>query len=228
LSQAKGDWHRMVRSRHGPASIQIKICGITNLVDATAAIDCGADVLGFNFFRGSKRYIDLASNRHWIEQLPTQTAKAAVLVNPTWEEAIELARLPFVQFLQLHGNEPPEFCQRLAGAGICFAKAIPMADDSSLSQAVEFFTRKILLDSSSAAGFGGTGRTFPWLLAERFIKDHPDFEVVLAGGLTPENVAEAVKRIRPFGIDVTTGVEASPGRKDRQRLQAFIAAARSA
>jgi phosphoribosylanthranilate isomerase len=218
----------MAPSGRGRASIQIKICGITNLADATAAIECGADVLGFNFFRGSKRYIDLHSSRRWLEQLPPQTPKVAVLVNPTWNEAIELARLPFIQGLQLHGNEPPEFCQRLAESGVCFAKAIPMVAESSLLQAVHFFTCRILLDSSSDAGFGGTGRTFPWLLAERFTKEHPDFEVILAGGLTPENVAEAVTRVQPFGIDVTTGVEASPGRKDRQRLRAFIAAARSA
>jgi phosphoribosylanthranilate isomerase len=218
----------MFPSSRGPASIQIKICGITNPSDATAAMECGADVLGFNFFRGSKRYVDLASNRHWMEELSPQMPKVAILVNPTWDEAIQFARLPFVHCLQLHGSESPEFCQRLAQAGVCFIKAVPVANEESLQQAVGFSTRRILLDSSSAAGFGGTGRTFPWLLAQRFIKDYPDFEVILAGGLTSENVVEAITVVRPFGIDVTTGVEAVPGRKDRQRLQAFIAAARNA
>jgi len=208
--------------------IEIKICGITNRGDALAAIDCGAHALGFNFYRGSKRFIDIGSAGEWISQLGDNVRKVAVMVNPTLEEALQTARLPFVDSLQLHGSESPEFCRQLAEKNVSFTKAVPMRNEHSLSQPTVFSTDSILLDSSSRSGFGGTGEVFPWSLAARFVDDHPSFRVILAGGLTPENVAEAIHTVRPAGVDVTTGVELAPGRKDRARVQAFIAAAANA
>jgi phosphoribosylanthranilate isomerase len=206
--------------------IRVKICGITNAADALAAIDCGADALGFNFFPGSKRYLDIHSAESWLVELPAAVVKVAVLVNPTWAEAIKLAELPVIDALQLHGNESPAFCEKLAKRGIRFAKALPVNDRDSLREIPHFFTETILLDSSSPRGFGGSGETFPWAWGRRFVENHLNLKVILAGGLTPENVAEAVRQVGPFGVDVSTGVESSPGRKDRARLRAFITAAR--
>jgi len=209
-------------------SVQVKICGITNLPDATEAIRCGADALGFNLFPGSKRFIEIKSNTDWISQLPSEIRKVAVMVNPTWEETVTTAQFPFFDSLQLHGDESPEFCRKLAERGIVFTKAIPINDDTSLQQPTDFATQSLLLDSESAKGFGGTGEPFPWSLARRFAEAHPDVEIILAGGLTPENVGEAIAMVRPAGVDVTSGVEASFGRKDHALLRAFISAAKKA
>jgi phosphoribosylanthranilate isomerase len=202
-----------------------KICGITNREDARAAIEFGADALGFNFFSGSRRYLPVTA-AEWIAELPAEIVKVAVLVNANWEEAIALAATPFIDALQLHGTETPEFCQRLAEKGIQFAKAIPVTRTRPLRNLPEYFTRTLVLDSSEAGEFGGSGRTFPWEMARDFIQANPSLRVILAGGLTPENVARAVDFVRPFCVDVTTGVESSPGRKDHGLLRAFIAAAR--
>jgi phosphoribosylanthranilate isomerase len=204
---------------------RVKICGITNAADARAAIEFGADALGFNFFSGSKRYLPVTA-AEWIAELPAEIVKVAVLVNASWDEAVAVAGLPFIDALQLHGMETPEFCQRLAEKGIQFAKATPVATVRPLRDTPEFFTRTLILDSSEAGEFGGSGRTFPWETARDFVQANPGLRVILAGGLTPENVARAVDFVRPFGVDVTTGVESSLGRKDHGLLRAFIAAAR--
>jgi phosphoribosylanthranilate isomerase len=207
--------------------VRVKVCGITNLADALAAIKCGADALGFNSCPGSKRYIDIFAARDWIAGLPKEVTKVAVVVNPTEAQALELAQLSFIDALQLHGAESPSFCKALAERGIAFAKALPVSDENSLRDVPSFSTPTVVLDSHSSSGFGGSGRTFPWEFARRFIEAYPKLNVILAGGLTPENVTNAVRQVRPFGVDVTSGVEASPGRKDFGRLKAFIDAARA-
>ena len=208
--------------------VQIKICGITNLNDALHSIDLGADALGFNFYPRSRRFIEIKTAGEWIAKLPFSTRKVAVLVNPTVKQAVNIAQLPFIDSLQLHGNESAEFCAELAERGLSFTKALPMRDESSLQQPTSFSTCSVLLDSGTPAGFGGSGQTFPWSLARRFVEEHPDFQVILAGGLTAGNVGRAIEIVGPAGVDVTSGVEATFGRKDRARLQAFISAARSA
>ena len=214
----------MTNESREPRAVQIKICGITNLDDARDAIECGADALGFNLFPGSKRFVELKSAAEWIQELPRSVGKVAVMVNPTWAEAINAARTGLFDRLQLHGDETPEFCRRLTKAGIRFTKALAMIDESSVAQSTDFSTTSILLDSRSPKGFGGTGRAFPWSLARRFIESHPEFRVTLAGGLTPENVRDAIAAVNPAGVDVTSGVEADFGRKDRRLVEAFIAA----
>src|SRR5438105_1627660 len=141
--------------------IWVKICGITNGADALAAIDSGADALGFNLVRQSKRYIDIDVAAEWIDKLSNEICKVAVMVSPTWEEAVRISQLPFIDALQLHGNESPEFCRRLAEAGIRFAKALPVANSKSLVDVPGFFTDTVILDSASGVGFGGTGKAFP-------------------------------------------------------------------
>lgn len=207
--------------------IRIKICGITNETDALAAIQSGADALGFNLYERSARYLDIKDARAWIAKLPTEICKVAVMVDPSWDEACRTAALPFIDLLQLHGRESPEFCNRLANAKIRFAKAIPVDSEQPVVEPSNFHTALVVLDSRVDGIFGGTGRVFPWPLARRFVAGHPDLDVFLAGGLTPENVGDAVRQVRPFGVDVTSGVESSKGRKDAGRLRAFIEAVRS-
>lgn len=207
--------------------LRVKICGLTKPQDAAAAIESGADALGFNFYPGSKRYLQMETAGDWIAALPQKVEKVGILVNPSWEEATAAAKVPGITALQLHGGETPEFCRRLAAAGIRFAKAVPVANFASVANLPDFFTGTLLFDSSQSGNFGGTGRAFPWEIARDFIQANAHLRVILAGGLTPDNVAEAVRLVRPFGVDVTTGVESSPGRKDHGRMRAFIAAARA-
>lgn len=206
--------------------LRIKICGLTTPQDARAAIELGADALGFNFFPGSRRYV--GRETEWIGELPGSVEKVAILVNPSLVEAKAIALTPGVTALQLHGTESPEFCLHLLEEGIRFEKAVPVSDPRSLKNLPDFSTRTLLLDSGGASEFGGSGRVFPWEIARAFVNANPELRVILAGGLSPENVADAVATVRPFGVDVTTGVEASPGRKDYGRLRAFILAARAA
>jgi phosphoribosylanthranilate isomerase len=205
---------------------RVKICGLTTPEDATAAIEFGADALGFNFFSGSKRYLPISAGLEWIARLAAKIPKVAVLVNPSWEEAIRAAKSPGITALQLHGAETPDFCRRLAEHGIRFSKALPVTTLNSVKNMPSFFTRTVLLDSGPAGEFGGSGKTFPWQIARDFVQANPHLQVILAGGLSPENVAEAVAAVRPFGVDVTSGVESSAGRKDHGRMRAFIAAVR--
>src|SRR5260370_30614186 len=133
------------------SQIRIKICGITNAVDALAAVDCGADALGFNLYPQSKRYIDVDAAADWIDKLSARICKVAILVDPTRDEAIRTSKLPFIDALQLHVQESPDLGQRLAEAGIIFAKALPVVDAKSLENLPSFFTSTLVLDS----GFGG-------------------------------------------------------------------------
>lgn len=206
--------------------LRIKICGLTTPQDARAAIALGADALGFNFFPKSKRYV--GGEVSWIAELPGEVEKVAIAVDPTRDEAKALAATPGITSLQLHGTESPEFCRDLMEAGIRFEKALPVTGLNSFANCPDFSTRTVLLDSYVAGEFGGSGRIFPWEMARRFIEANRHLRVILAGGLTPENVAQAVATVRPFGVDVTTGVEAAPGRKDHDRMRAFITAARAA
>ena len=148
------------------------------------------------------------------------------MADPNWEDACRIGQLPFFDGLQLHGSESPEFCRRLADAGIAFAKAVPVTASKSLAGLPNYFTDTMILDSSAGGAFGGTGKPFPWKFAPEFVRNHPRITVILAGGLNPENVAEAVSVVRPHGVDVTTGVEATPGLKDHGLVRAFLQAVR--
>jgi phosphoribosylanthranilate isomerase len=206
----------------------VKICGITNESDAVAAIEAGADALGFNIVPRSKRCIDLDAEAAWIGKLPKDIWKVAVTSDLNWKDACRIGQLPFVNALQLHGNESPEFCRRLRDVGIAFAKAVPVAASKSLADLPDYFTDTMILDSSARGTFGGTGKTFPWKFGPEFVRNHPKTNVILAGGLNAENVAEAIAVVRPRGVDVTTGVEKAAGQKDHRLVKSFIRAARRA
>src|SRR5256885_11515963 len=141
---------------HSGKQIWIKICGITNEADAVAAIEAGADALGFNLVRKSKRYIDIDRAERWIDKLPRDICKVAVTADPNWEDACRIGQLPFVDALQLHGNESAEFCRRLRDAEIAFAKALPVSHSQSLRAIPDFFTDTILFDSACSTASRGS------------------------------------------------------------------------
>jgi phosphoribosylanthranilate isomerase len=211
-----------------PGRTRVKICGMTNGEDALVAIEAGADALGWNLFSGSKRFVSPCRAIAIIESVPRSVAHVAILVDPTFDEAVTIAESGAFAALQLHGSETPEFCGRLAERGVRFAKAIAVNAASATQSIDVFFTDTIVLDSVAQGCFGGTGQTFPWELARDLRQRHGSIRLVLAGGLTSANVAEAIRLVRPFAVDVTTGVEAAAGRKDHALLRAFIAAAHAA
>jgi phosphoribosylanthranilate isomerase len=203
----------------------VKICGITNPADAEGVIGAGADALGFNFWPGSERYLEPTDAAEWIRELPDTIIRVAVLVNPTPAYAKEIAAIGGIDLLQLHGAESPDFCLHLVEAQVPLWKGVSMTGrDMSVP---DFHTNRLLLDTAMGPKFGGTGRSFPWSWARDLIVANPAREFILAGGLSPENVAEAVNQARPFGVDVASGVEVRPGQKDIYRVRDFITAARS-
>jgi phosphoribosylanthranilate isomerase len=208
------------------SGVRVKICGITNPEDAEAAIDAGADALGFNGFAGSKRYLDLQSASEWISQLPPLVMRVAVLVNPSMEEALSVLALPGIDLVQFHGDESPDFCHAFSRHG--FIKALAARDRDSLAQCKAFRTGSVLLDAFVPGAFGGTGQLIDMALAAEFVREHPALRVILSGGLNPENVGEAVRAVRPYAVDVASGVESHSRKKDPSRMRDFIAAARAA
>ena len=203
--------------------VWVKICGITNAADAIAAARAGADALGFMFYASSKRNIAPATAAEIIRELPATVAKVGVFVNPTADfvrVAIESGGLDTLQF---HGEETPEFCAQF---GLPILKAFRVRDRSVLVRCATYRDGAWLLDSFVDGALGGTGVAFDWDAAIEAVKIHP--KVILAGGLKVDTVADAVRRIRPYGVDVSSGVESAPGRKDAEKLRQFIAAAKAA
>ncbi len=208
-----------------PHRLRVKICGITNSEDAEAAIEAGADALGFNGFAGSKRYLDLHAASDWIVRLPPFISRVAVLVNPTLEEAESVSQIPGIDALQFHGDETPEFCRAFERCG--FIKAVAAKNRDDLQRCAEFGTRSILLDAFVPGFFGGTGQLIDLDLAAAFARERPSLRVILSGGLTPSNVGAAVRLVQPYGVDVASGVEERPRKKDRSMMRDFVAFARA-
>jgi phosphoribosylanthranilate isomerase len=202
----------------------IKICGITNLPDALAAIEAGADALGFNFYRRSPRYIPPGDVRKIIEQLPTNILNIGVFVNePSLGAVAEIAGAAGVRGVQLHGDETPDFCHAIKDLYVI--KALRVDSRFSESTALAYKTDAVLLDAYSPTLLGGTGEVFDWSRARERNSLWP--KLFLAGGLSPENVREAIETVKPYGVDACSCLEISPGVKDQNRVRAFVAAARS-
>ena len=203
--------------------VKIKVCGITNLDDARAAVEYGADYLGFNFYPPSRRCIAPERAHEIIAGLPEDVEKFALFVNEP-EEKIRriLAAGGDAGFsgVQLHGEESAEFCR---GWDVTVIKAFRVKDRESL-RAMENFPADYYLVDTWAPGYGGSGEAFPWSWLEGL---RPE-KLILAGGLHSGNVAEAIRQVRPYGVDVCTGVESAPGVKDHEKLKAFISAAKGA
>ena len=203
--------------------VKVKICGITNLADGIAAAEAGADVLGFVFCEQSPRCVSIEAAAAIIRALPPFIVKVGVFVNAPGDSVVRAIRECGLNLLQFHGDEAPEYCLQF---GLMSMKAFRIRDAASLQALRNYATDAWLLDAYNPDKLGGTGETFNWDLAlEARTWGRPIF---LAGGLTPENVAEAVRRAQPYAVDVSSGVEAAPGRKDHAKVRAFIAAARSA
>jgi phosphoribosylanthranilate isomerase len=203
--------------------VQIKICGISNLEDALACADAGADLLGFNFYPGSPRYIEPDAARKIIEHLPGAILSVGVFVNAGEpKEVASLADASGVAAVQLHGDESPSYCRQLSGRFVI--KALRANEGFKPESAAEYETYAVLLDGFDQSLRGGTGRTFDWSIARSTKTKVP--KLILAGGLGPENVAEAVASVQPYGVDACSSLESSPGRKDIARVRAFITAIR--
>lgn len=204
--------------------MKVKICGITNVEDAEVAVRAGADALGFVMYRKSPRFVEPAVARAIVSWLPPFVLAVGVFVNEEAERVRGLVDECGFALAQLHGDESALYCQHLGRPTL---KAIRLKDRGAFLALAEFHgranVRGFLIDAFSDQAYGGTGKTVDWALAQEAARSTP---VILAGGLTPANVAEAISHVRPYGVDVSSGVEQSPGKKSPGKVKAFIEAAR--
>ena len=214
--------------------IKIKICGITNLADARAAIAAGADMLGFNFYRPSPRFITpqdartmIESLRPQIRALPRTITMVGVFVNEPAESIVRIAAEAGVAAIQLHGDESVEFCRELKALlpDRFLIKALRAGGEGVIELAAEYNVDAIMLDAFDAELRGGTGRTVDWHLARHTRDAVP--RLFLAGGLSPENVSAAIDAVQPYAVDACSALESSPGHKDAERMDAFVRAVRN-
>ena len=208
-----------------PGTGRVKICGITTEADARMCAEAGADALGFNFYEKSSRHLSLAA-LDWIQGLEGVADRVAVVVNASSELLETLIRSGCFEAIQFHGDETPEQCAGSRAPN--WMKAIRAKDRATLESALQFETPHLLLDAWSPSAYGGTGETADWMMLRDFVSEFPEKKFVLAGGLTSQNVAEAIRAVRPAAVDVAGGVESSPGRKDSAKVRDFMLAARSA
>ena len=204
-------------------SVTVKICGITSEADALAAAEAGADAIGLMFYEDSPRHVTLEQAKAISAALPQHVIRVGVFVNA--EEAFVHQALTecMLNILQFHGDETPEECSRYP---VMTLKAFRVQGEETLAELEAYPSAGYLLDAYVKDALGGTGATFNWDLAVR--AQEFGKPIFLAGGLTPENVAEAVRKVQPFGVDVSSGVEIEPGRKDAEQMRTFVAAAKGA
>lgn len=214
----------MVRETHPTTMVRIKICGITNLEDALLAAELGACALGFIFYPKSPREVEPEAARQIIAQLPPFILTVGVFVDEELAAVQDLAARVGLDWIQLHGSEPPDYCRSL---GRRIIKAFRIRDESSLTEMARYqgSVQAHLLDTYKKGQVGGTGETFNWDLARQAWQYGP---IILAGGLTPDNIALAIRTAQPQAVDVASGVEAAPGKKDPEKLRAFFEAVRKA
>ena len=203
----------------------IKICGITNVDDALAAVTAGADALGFNFYKPSPRYVTPQRARDIIAKLPLSVLTVGVFVNEESPKAVRnIANEATVTALQLHGDESPSYCRELA-ADRYVIKTLAVANDFDLQTVQAFEVEAIMLDTKHNSLRGGTGLVFDWSIASD--ANNLVTKLFLAGGLGPENIADAIEIVRPYAVDACSALEDEPGKKNHERLRAFVETARS-
>jgi phosphoribosylanthranilate isomerase len=204
--------------------VKVKVCGITNAEDASAAVEAGADALGFNFYEQSPRYIVPAVAGRIIAELPPLIIPVGVFVNEGVATVRSIMDTCGLAMAQLHGDENASYCRELSRPAM---KALRLKDRGSLLALAEYQgrggVRGFVLDAFSEVAYGGTGQLSDWALAAEVANSTA---ILLAGGLTPDNVTEAIRRVRPYGVDVSSGVEAAPGKKDHAKIRAFVEAVR--
>lgn len=202
-------------------SIKVKICGITRVEDALDAIELGADYLGFNFWPDSKRFVSHEKFREIIQEIPFEIAKVGVFVNADPQAVIDIATEYNLDMLQFHGDETPAYCKQFARP---YMKAFRPQCIEDLEHVGEYGGECILIDSYVESAYGGTGIVSNWDLAREAKKYGNLF---LSGGLTPDNVQLAIEAVKPYGVDVASGVETTPGVKDYRLMEEFIKKAKS-
>ncbi len=203
-------------------STRIKICGITNVDDARLAAELGADALGFIFYPQSPRSVTMERAAEICLQLPPFLLRVGVFVNAPLRAVRQTVALCGLDAVQFHGEETPEYCRQFTGRRF---KAIRMRDRAGVLAGSEYDVDALVLDTYTAGQRGGTGQTFDWSLAvevKRLGKP-----VILSGGLTPENVADAIRQVQPYAVDVASGVECESGKKDPEKLRRFIEAVKT-
>ncbi|HEY0792574.1 MAG TPA: phosphoribosylanthranilate isomerase [Chthoniobacterales bacterium] len=206
-----------------PDAVRVKICGVTTAGDAAAVAAAGADAIGLVFYPPSKRFVRLPAALTWLRDCPPGLARVALLVNAPLEEAEAVLGTGEIDAVQLHGDETLSYCARLSKLGKPVIKALRVRDRTVLTQVSNHPSVAFLLDAYTPGAYGGSGLTFDWRwLAELRVP------FILSGGLTPENVHTAVRTGRPFAVDVSSGVESSPGKKDPDLVARFVAQARLA
>ena len=207
---------------------KVKICGITNLDDARAAIDAGADMLGVNFYPPSPRYITPDAARELVNCLKDlgSTEIIGVFVNETVDSVVDIAMLTGIDAVQLHGDESPAFCEEVnTRDGLRVIKAIRASEQFVPHDAQNYPTHAIMIDAFHRTLRGGTGQTVDFALARETRRLVP--RLFLSGGLSAENVAEAIQQVEPFAVDACSLLESAPGKKDAARMRAFVAAVRN-
>ena len=207
---------------------RIKICGITRPEDAILAADAGADAIGLNFFAKSPRFLQRPAAEQIVAAVGNRLVKVGVFVNATCEEIVESSEALGLDLVQLHGDEPPELLQSLGGLPVIRAFRCGPAGLTPISAYLEACRvlgcppRLVLIDSFQPGSYGGTGDKAPWNSVAQYRELRFPYPLVLAGGLTPVNVAEAIERVRPAAVDVASGVESSPGIKDAKLVRDFV------
>lgn len=204
----------------------LKICGVRTVEDARELVKLGVDAVGFNFWAGSKRYLDPAEGV-WMKGLVGEILRVGVFVNEQSDLPVRLFHEGMIDVVQLHGDETPERAMGISQAGVPVIKALGVKDEADLLKAGAFQTDAVLLDAYAPNVFGGTGETFDWSLALEFKSRFPDTTMVLAGGITAENAALAIVQVRPNALDVASGAEISPGVKDFEKVKRLLAACRA-
>ena len=194
-------------------TVKIKICGITNLDDAQAAIEMGADILGFNFYRQSPRYIEINEAEKIICKLPGFVDIAGVFVNANRPDIRELTDSGLLNWVQFHGDETSEFCSQFNAWNLHTIKAVRVRSVEDIDRAQEFETFSLLFDTFDPNQYGGTGKTFDWSLLRKYPR-----RVFLAGGINPDNVSDALET-DVYGIDICSGIESEPGKKDPAKMK---------
>jgi phosphoribosylanthranilate isomerase len=199
----------------------IKICGITSVDDAKIAVECGASAIGLNFFNQSKRFISIEKAKKIADSVRREVTIVGVFVDHDQKTISEIEKSVGLDYVQLHGNESPEFTHQFPNA----IKAFRMKSKDDIERLSKFDAPIKLLDSFHENIYGGTGKTFDWSLAIHAATQH---KIIIAGGLTPDNVHDAILEIHPFGVDVSSGVESEPRKKDRFKVEQYINNARNA
>jgi phosphoribosylanthranilate isomerase len=197
--------------------VKIKICGITNISDAYRAAECGVDALGFIFYPKSQRYVAPAKAKEIIQKLPREIITVGVFVNHEIQEVKEIAQFCGLNLIQLHGDESPEYCAQFPMSSLI--KAVSCQTEKEIQELKNYPVAAILMDAREAGHYGGTGKNSDWRLAIKVKETHP---LILAGGLNRENIREAIERVRPQAVDINSGVEISPGKKDPNKIREII------